>query len=412
MGFLLIGQYMLPRLLAAALLTVALPAVHAATACGDKCIGFIEQAHAHEVKGEYEQALDAFEAAHKAAPTASQPLAFMAAMLQRVSKLAPSPDPGNSRGRANAAARQALQRDPEDPIALEALRLLDDDGPSPLSEPNPAAARVLHEAERLFAERSLPAALKKYQEAMLLDPGASYAWLGAGDCHYLQGEWAEAAALFRRAAEIEPRNAQAWRYLSDALLAQGKANAAEDAIIAAIAADPGQRTSWAKLALMRRGAGIPLRPLRLQRAVKVTLGADGKTQAAVDEKLLAPDAGGDFGFLLMLGLAEIEAGKRTGADRAPPFEQALGAWETAIRVFDESGAAAARPQANSAGDSADISLRDPALRQIQAMARDGQLKPAILILMFRQSYRPALEEWIAANPGGVRAFIDRYGVQP
>lgn len=395
---------MLPRLLAAVLLTVALPAVHAATECGGKCIQFIEQAHAHEVKGEYEQALDAFAAAHKAAPEASQPLAFTAAMLQRVSRLAPTPDPGNSRGRANAAARQALQRDPDDPIALEALRLLDDDGPSPLREPNPAAARVLHEAERLFAERSLSAALKKYQEAMLLDPGVSYAWLGAGDCYYLQGKWAEAENLFRRAAEVEPRNAQAWRYLSDALLAQGKANAAEDAILAAIAADPGQRTSWAKLALMRRSAGIPLRPLRLQRGVTVTLGADGKPDAAVDEKLLGPDAGGDFAFQLMLGLAEIEAGKRTGADKLPPFEQALGAWEAALLMFTQS--------ADGPVKSPDKSLRDPALRQIQDMAKDGQLKPALLILMFRQSYRPALEQWIAANPGGVRTFIDRYGIQP
>jgi len=403
---------MLPRLLAAMLLTIALPAVHAATECGVKCIQFIEQAHAHEVKAEYEQALDAFAAAHKAAPEASQPLAFMAAMLQRVSKLAPSPDPGNSRGRASAAARQALQRDPEDPIAFEALRLLDDDGPSPLREPNPAAAKVLHEAERLFAERSLPAALKKYQEAMLLDPAASYAWLGAGDCHYLQGDWAEAATLFRRAAEIEPRNAQAWRYLSDALLAQGKGNAAEDAILAAIAADPGQRTSWAKLALMRRSAGIPLRPLRLQRGVTVTLGTDGKHEAAVDKKLLAPDAGGDFAFQLALGLAEIEADKRTGADKKPPFEQTLGAWQAAFLMFTEAGEAAAKSPDNASAKSQARSLRDPALRQLQAMARDGQLEPAILILMFRQSYRPALEQWVAANPGGVRAFIDRYGIQP
>lgn len=239
---------------------------------------------------------------------------------------------------------------------------------------------------------------------MLLDPGVSYAWLGAGDCYYLQGKWAEAEQLFQRAAEIEPRNAQAWRYLSDALLAQGKANAAEDAILAAIAADPGQRTSWAKLALMRRSAGIPLRPLRLQRGVTVTLGADGKPDAAVDEKLLGPDAGGDFAFQLMLGLAEIEAGKRTGADKLPPFEQALGAWEATLFMFAQSNDIPAK--------SPDKSLRDPALRQIQDMAKDGQLKPALLILMFRQSYRSALEQWIAANPNGVRTFIDRYGIQP
>jgi hypothetical protein len=57
-------------------------------------------------------------------------------------------------------------------------------------------------------------------------------------------------------------------------------------------------------------------------------------------------------------------------------------------------------------------LSDPALRQIQALARDGQLEPAILLLMFRQSYRPALDAWLAAQPRGVKEFIDRYGLRP
>lgn len=32
--------------------------------------------------------------------------------------------------------------------------------------------------------------------------------------------------------------------------------------------------------------------------------------------------------------------------------------------------------------------------------------------MFRQAYRPSLEAWVAAHPGGVKEFIDRYGLQP
>ena len=49
---------------------------------------------------------------------------------------------------------------------------------------------------------------------------------------------------------------------------------------------------------------------------------------------------------------------------------------------------------------------------MQALAKDGQLEPAILLLMFRQSYRPALNAWLGANTGGVKGFIDRYGLQP
>jgi len=55
---------------------------------------------------------------------------------------------------------------------------------------------------------------------------------------------------------------------------------------------------------------------------------------------------------------------------------------------------------------------DPALLRMQVFARDGQLEPAILLLLFRQAYRPSLEAWLAAHPGGVKTFIDRYGLQP
>jgi hypothetical protein len=100
----------------------------------------------------------------------------------------------------------------------------------------------------------------------------------------------------------------------------------------------------------------------------------------------------------MLGAVEVNT--RTKNKAASAYEIELTAWREAMNVADEL-------KANTGKD-----LSDPALRQIQAMARDGQLEPAILILMFRQSYRPALDAWVAAHPRGVKEFIDRYGLRP
>jgi hypothetical protein len=48
----------------------------------------------------------------------------------------------------------------------------------------------------------------------------------------------------------------------------------------------------------------------------------------------------------------------------------------------------------------------------QAFSMDGQLEPTILILLYKESYRPALEKWMAVNPQGINAFVTRYGLPP
>jgi hypothetical protein len=100
----------------------------------------------------------------------------------------------------------------------------------------------------------------------------------------------------------------------------------------------------------------------------------------------------------MLGIGEVNM--RQANKSATPYEIELEAWRGAMKVADELKASTGK------------GLSDPALLQIQALARDGQLEPAILLLMFRQSYRPALDAWLAAHPRGAREFIDRYGLSP
>jgi tetratricopeptide (TPR) repeat protein len=256
----------------------------------------------------------------------------------------------------------------------------------------------MHEAEAQFAQRRFPEALAKYEAAMKADPKYSGAWVGAADSYFMQKDWAHAETLFRRATEIEPRNSQAWRYLADTYFNQGKFDAAEAALLSAIAADPSQQPNWIKLATVRQQQGLPLRQLGLKRAARVVAKEDGtyivNMDAPPDNKVDTPD----FGVHLMLG--GIEANKRQAKKGETPYEIELAAWRGALKVADEL-------KANTGKE-----LGDPALRQIQALAREGQLEPAILILMFRQSYRPALDAWMAAHPGGVKVFIDRFGLRP
>jgi hypothetical protein len=134
--------------------------------------------------------------------------------------------------------------------------------------------------------------------------------------------------------------------------------------------------------------------------VRVTQGADGKYTLAIDEWATKQADTPDLAMRMMLGAdeAKLRTDDKTRARSA--YEIELQAWRDTLKVADELKTSTGKDPS------------DPALQTMQALARDGQLEPAILILMFRQSYRPALEAWEASHPGGIKAFVDRYGIAP
>jgi tetratricopeptide (TPR) repeat protein len=366
--------------------------------CGESCQRLIHDGQALAAQGKFKEAVDTYRAAQKAEPQASLPISMEAMLAQRLSSQVPPDRAAVWRDAARTLAMRALALEVDDPIARETLRLLDDGGASYLHVANREAAALMAEGESQFGQHRYPQALEKYEAAMKADPQYSGAWVGAGDCYFMQKDWGRAETLFRRATEIEVHNSQAWRYLADTLFNQGKFDAAESALLSAIAADPSQYPNWIKLATAPTRKGMPLKALALERGVRVIAEDDGTYTVKIDEPADKKTDTPDFAVRLMLGASE--ANMRKTNKGATPYEIELEAWRGAMKVADEL-------KANTGKD-----LRDPALRQIQALARDGQLEPAILILMFRQSYRPALDAWLAAHPGGVRGFIDRYGLRP
>lgn len=382
------------------LLAFGIPAASAANLCGEACMRLVGEAQALAGQGKIQEALVKFKEAEKAEPQASLPLSAAAALILHLSEGVKPEGRKQLREMARSMATRALSLADDDPVAQETLRMLDDDGPSPLRTPNPAASKLVAEAQALLTQKKLGEALQKYEAAMQADPQFSGAWIGAADCYFLQKDWARAEALFRRAAEIEPRNSQAWRFLADALVQQGKRDAADAALLSAIAADPAQRPNWDRLAGLRARAGMPLQRLALRRGVRVVQGSDGKYTVNVDGPADQKQDTPDFAIRLALAMAEIKLRTADTAKARSAYEVELESWRLALKVAGEAEANGAK------------ALSDPALLRMQALDKDGQLEAAILLLQFRQSYRPALEAWMAANPGGVKAFIDRYGIRP
>ena len=370
--------------------------------CGQPCRGLLLEAQTLESRARYQEALAKYKEAEQADPKASVPLSLAAGLVLKLSTVAPKDKAPQLRDMSRALAERAAALEADDPVAQEVLRMLDDPGPSPLHVPNARAARLMAEGEAAFARQDFKAALPRYEATMRADPQYSSAWVAAGNCHYVQKDWTRAEALFRQATEIEPHNSQAWRYLSDALLYQNKRAAAEAALYNAIEADPSQRPNWGKLAVYRAGAGMPLKTLGLRRGVRVSQdlqNVDGKYEIRLDAQTDAEKTP-DHAFRIALGMSEVKLRTDDKDQRKSAFEIELEAWRLALKIADEAE-----------GNSGE-GMTDPGLLQVRALAREGQLEPAILLLMFRQAYRPALQAWTAANPGGVKYFIDRYGVQP
>ena len=361
----------------------------------------MNESHVLRAQGKNQEAFNKLAAAANADPASSLPPSGMANMLADVAKGAPAEDAAKFRQRAEALARQALKLEPDDPVAQEVLRELEDDKPLPLHTPSPAAEALLHEGEVLFTSKKPDEALLKYERAAQIDPQYSTAWIYAGDCFFVQQKWAEAETRFRKGVEVEPLNAQGWRFLADALIRQDKRAAAEEALIGGIAAQPSQLPNWGRLAQMRDAAGYPLTRLQLVRKAKGGYDSSGKSSVTLDPAFQEPSsinpADGKVWLALAINEATMRVAVHQGKAADTPFAIELASWTKAMAMANEMATG---------------EVTEPALKTMQMLAKSDQLEAALLLLQYKESWRPEFEAWKAAHPSGIRKFIDTYGLQP
>ena len=358
--------------------------------------------------GKHEAAAMKFMQAAQADPAASSAFAAMAVMNYRLSGDTERVEAARLklRSMAETAARQALKVDANDPVAEELLRTMSTDQALRPHAPLPAAAAFMAQGEQLFQAQQYGAALEQYEKAQLADPQYASAWVYAGDCFVAQQQWPQAEERFRKALQIDPMHAQAWRFLSDTLLQQKKTDEAIAALASSIGARPDQPLAWQKLSVLQDAtAGQPLTALKLRRGAEGSVDRpDGKPRIQVFAEAPAPGANmsADTAMwqLLAMGQASLKTAAFKKENKLSPFQIELTAWQQAMRAFDD--------LATRRG----VALADPALLRMQKLYAAGQLEPALLLLQFREAYRPELEAWKTAHPNGVRQFIDTQRLMP
>ncbi|MEO7497559.1 MAG: tetratricopeptide repeat protein [Massilia sp.] len=361
----------------------------------------IEDGFAADNRGLYKQALEKFKAAALADPQASLPVAVIAQFYARLGERQPA-DALQLRQQARAQAERALKIEPDDRLAHEVLRALDELTPTALHKANAAAANLVEQADQYFDQGKFADAAKKYEAAAQADPLLSTAWTNAGDCYLNLRNYPEAEQRLRKGAAIEATNSYAWRALADLLLAQRRAQEALDAMLSAVAAQPGDGANWDKLAEAGAPNGIVLKSLRLIPKASASpdpVSGKFKIHYSVDAGIE------DMGFWGVIagfeGLRLQNKGEPARINWLSPFKRALAMWDGALRGSEQRALATQRDKP---ADQTWLTLR--------TLQNANQLEPGLLLLAFKESYRPELEAWTKANPEGVKRFIQTYGLRP
>jgi tetratricopeptide (TPR) repeat protein len=355
-----------------------------------------DQGIAAEAAGQTQLALEKYSAAAKEDPSASGPMSAMASLLLDLAE-AGGPKAAGYRDYAEKLARRALEKTPQDPVAQEVLRKLADGAANPLHQDSPEAAKLIGEGEALYFAKKYDEALQQYERAAEVDPLASSAWVFAGDCFFSRGDYRQAEIRFRKATVVEPLNGQAWRFLADSLVKQNRSQEAVDALMMGIEAHPGQLPSWDWLEDTGRHHQIILKRLALKK--KIAVSRDPVTGKVNADKQVMDSKDSLIWLVLSIGEGIDRDARQLGALTESPFQADLALWTQAMKLATEQEAKGQK-------------LEDPGLRTMQMLAQKGQLEAGLLLLTYKESYRPDFEAWKKAHPDGVKQFIKDYGLRP
>jgi tetratricopeptide (TPR) repeat protein len=366
-----------------------------------QCRQAIRQADALVGQGKNKLAVEAYRSAADTFPDCSLPHSHAASLFYDLSKNAEPEQAATLRQNARDKANRALQTTPGDLLAHQVLRKLDFGEPQQRPIPAGPASQEFSMAEGLYGQERYDEAIEHYRKAIAIDPKFALAYVYLGDCYFSRKQYAEAAALYRQATQLDPLNGQAWRFLANALLDEGKVEEVEDLLCQSIGAAPNDLYVWFYLQSYLDSMGVTLEPIDLRihayrEAGEKTWTVDEQNEPA--ETAQNKEQPGATLIWSANAMAHIEQARLH--PEYSPFQLDFAAWQ---RTFEFA--------ARSAKDG-ELKTVDPGLNHLYALNQAGLLKPALLLLAYREDYRPELESWKKENPKGIRDFVHQSGMRP
>lgn len=185
-------------------------------------------------------------------------------------------------------------------VGLEAMiESLPEDGSDPEGfSANIKAHELMEEGEALFSQGKGDEALKKYQQALELDPKLYHAALFSGDIYLGKQDWAQAEVWYQKAIAIDPTKETAYRYSATPLMRQRKHDAARDRYVEAFITEPYNKFARAGLIQWAQATQTNLAHPQIDIPTNITFDEKGDAKINLDASaLLGPKDDGSFAWL-------------------------------------------------------------------------------------------------------------------
>ena len=288
---------------------------------------------------------------------------------------------------------------------LEALiqGLPEDGSDAPGFSSNAKADELMKEGEALFSQGKPDEALKKYQQALEVDPKNYHAALFSGDIYLQKQDYAQAETWYQKAIAIDPNKETAYRYSATPLMRQRKFEAARDRYVEAFISEPYNRFARAGLIQWGQVTQTQLAHPKIDIPTNVTFNEKGDAQMNLDASaLLGGKNDGSFAWI-SYGVARTSWHKEKFAKTFPG--------EKVYRHSLAEEADALRSVISTATSDKTTKNLSPSLVKLKKLDEDGLLEAYILIARPDDGIAQDHPAYLKQNRDKLRRYIMEYVIK-
>jgi len=306
------------------------------------------------------------------------------------------------RARQAFVKAKALNYD-EPKIDAMILGLPEDGSDSPGFTSNAKANQLMEEGEALFSQGKPDEALKKYQEALELDPKLYSAALFSGDIYLQKEDYAKAEIWYQKAIAIDPDKETAYRYSATPLMKQRKIDEARDRYIEAFISEPYNR--FARGGLIQWGQATQTSLAHPEITIPTNVTFDDKGDAKINLDASALLGGKDDG-----SFAWISYGATRSTWRKEKFAKTFPNEKTYRHSLAEEADALRSVLSVATADKKDKKL-SPSLTRLKKLDEEGLLESYILLAQPDEGIAQDHPAYLKQNREKLRRYMLQYVVK-
>ena len=283
------------------------------------------------------------------------------------------------------------------------LSLPEDGSDSAAFSSNSKADALMKEGEALFSQGKADEALKKYQEALELDPKLYHAALFSGDLYLQKQDYAQAETWYQKAITIDPNKETAYRYSATPLMKQGRTHAARDRYVEAFITEPYNRFARAGLIQWGEATKTPLSHPEIDIPTNISFDEKGNAKVNLDAGTLVDGADdGSFAWI-SYGIARSNWRKEKFAKTFPN--------EKVYRHTLAEEADALRTVISTAVSDKRTKTLNPSLARLKMLDEDGLLEAYVLMARPDEGIAQDHPAFLKQNRDKLRRYVVQYVIQ-